>query len=330
MTADTETSTKGATSTAEATSTAAGSGGTLPDASTIPARTLLPGQSTRIRVWDRASETIRTVFETSDRLFEAPNWTPDGRLVLNGDGLLWTLPVAGGEPTPIAAPGLPAVNNDHVLSPDGATVHASAYDFHIWAVPIAGGEPRRTTPDDGSLHFLHGVHPDGNRLAYVRLEPDGDDWWASATVHTIGVDGGDDTAVTTHPGPADGPEWTPDGAWILFNTEQFSDAPGHAQLARVRPDGSDLEQLTADERVNWFPHVSPDGAVVVYLSFPPGTEGHPADKAVELRLVTSGAWSDPTTLAAFNGGQGTINVPSWAPDASAFAFVEYPIEHAGA
>jgi hypothetical protein len=26
----------------------------------------------------------------------------------------------------------------------------------------------------------------------------------------------------------------------------------------------------------------------------------------------------------FRGGQGTINVPSWAPDASGFAFVRYP------
>jgi hypothetical protein len=28
----------------------------------------------------------------------------------------------------------------------------------------------------------------------------------------------------------------------------------------MRPDGSDIEQLTRDDRVNWFPHISPDGA----------------------------------------------------------------------
>ncbi|MGY4857262.1 TolB family protein [Cryobacterium sp. AP23] len=100
--------------------------------------------------------------------------------------------------------------------------------------------------------------------------------------------------------------------------------PG-AQLARVRADGSELEQLTFDERVNWFPHVAPAGDVAVYLSFPPGTTGHPADRPVELRLVSVNAWQAPTTLAGFNGGQGTINVPSWAPDGSAFAFVDYPL-----
>jgi Tol biopolymer transport system component len=112
----------------------------------------------------------------------------------------------------------------------------------------------------------------------------------------------------------------------VFNTEQFSTRPGHAQLARVRPDGTGLEQLSFDERVNWFPHVAPTGDVAVYLSYPPGTLGHPADLPVKLRLVAVDAWQEPTTLVALNGGQGTINVPSWAPDGSAFAFVDYPFD----
>lgn len=293
----------------------------------IPARRLRSGQRARIRVWDRASGAIRDVHESRERLYEAPNWTADGRLVVNGDGLLWTLPADGSAPPrAIAADGLPDVNNDHVLSPDGVTVFASANDWHIWAVPLAGGDARRVTKDDGGMHFLHGISPGGTLLGYVRLEPEGDNWWASATIHTVRIDGTGDVAVTTDPGPADGCEWTPDGEWILFNTEQFSAEPGHAQLARVRPDGAGVEQLTFDERVNWFPHIAPTGDVVVYLSYPPGTTGHPADLPVELRLVSVGDWQRPTTLVVLDGGQGTINVPSWSPDGSAFAFVDYPVD----
>ena len=92
----------------------------------IPPRQLTSGQRARIRVWDRATETVHTVYESRDRLYEAPNWTNDGRLLVNGDGLLWTLPLDGSAPPqPIRAPGLPDVNNDHVLAPDGATVFAS-------------------------------------------------------------------------------------------------------------------------------------------------------------------------------------------------------------
>lgn len=295
----------------------------------VPEGCLRPGQSARIRVWDRATGAVRTVHASAERRYEAPNWTADGRLLVNGDGRLWLLPADGsGAPEELTATGLPEANNDHVLSPDGRTVFASAQDWHIWALPLAGGAAHRVTPDDGGMHFLHGISPDGARLGYVRLDPEGQNWWASATIHTIDVDGRDDVAVTTDPGPADGCAWTPDGEWIVFNTEQFSAKPGHAQLARVRPDGTDLEQLTFDDRVNWFPHVAPTGDVAVYLSYQPGTTGHPADLEVELRLVAVDAWTAPTTIVELQGGQGTINVPSWAPDGSAFAFVDYPIEDA--
>lgn len=307
-----------------------------------PGRRLLPGQRCRIRIWDRESRQARTVHEDAERLYEAPNWASDGRLLVNADGLLWFLPADGSAaPQALEVPGLPPVNNDHVLAPDGTAIYASTNDAHLWAVPLDGGAagrasldeeppragvPRRITADDGGLHFLHGVSPDGSTLAYVHVRPGDGTRWASATIRTIGVDGTGDRAVTTDPGPADGCEYTPDGRWILLNTEQFSEQSGHAQLARIRPDGTGLEQLTDDERVNWFPHISPEGEVVVYLSFAPGTEGHPENREVELRLVRVGEWDSPVTLVELNGGQGTINVPSWAPDGSAFAFVDYPVE----
>ena len=56
-----------------------------------------------------------------------------------------------------------------------------------------------------------------------------------------------------------GPEYSPDGEWIYFSSERAAKVPGHAQCFRMRPDGTGIEQLTFDERVNWFPHVSPDG-----------------------------------------------------------------------
>lgn len=293
-----------------------------------PGRKLAAGQRCRVRVWDRATGATTTVLESTETLFEAPNWTVDGRLVLNADGLLWTMPADGSTaPTRVDMEGAPLLNNDHVLDPDGVHAHVSGNDWHIWTAPLAGGPARRVTPDDGGMHFLHGVHPDGTRLAYVRLDPVGDDWWASATIHTIGVDGTDDVAMTTHPGPADGPEWTPDGEWILFNTEQFT--PGTAQIARVPAAGGEPEQLTFDEHVNWFPHVAPTGDAAVYLSFPPGTSGHPADEDVRIMLVSSpsdsASWADASVLASLFGGQGTLNVNGWAPDGSALAFVDYPI-----
>lgn len=293
-------------------------------AETMENRVLLPGQTCVIRVFDLDTQVVTTVHESTDTLFEAPNWSRDDQLIVNANGALWSLPSNGSAvPTRIPIDGVPDLNNDHVLASSGDGVFVSANDFHIYKASLAGGTARRITEDDGSLHFLHGVSPNGSTLAYVRLEPNGDDWWASATIHEIDVDGSGDRAVTTHPGPADGPEYSPDGEWIYFNTEQFE--KGRAQISRIRPDGSGLEQLTFNERVNWFPHLSPTGGAAVYLSFPQGTEGHPADKMVQLVLVTDDNWEQGRVVAEFNGGQGTLNVNSWAIDGRAFAFVEYPI-----
>jgi Tol biopolymer transport system component len=95
-------------------------------------------------------------------------------------------------------------------------------------------------------------------------------------------------------------------------------------LWRVHPDGTGLERMTKGSTVDWFPHPSPDGAHVVWLAYPAGTTGHPADLPVTLNIMP--AQGGPgRVLTALRGGQGTINVPSWAPDSRRFAFVRYPL-----
>lgn len=38
--------------------------------------------------------------------------------------------------------------------------------------------------------------------------------------------------------------------------------------SRMRPDGSDIEQLTFDDVVNWFPHWSPASDRFAYVAYP--------------------------------------------------------------
>ena len=47
-------------------------------------------------------------------------------------------------------------------------------------------------------------------------------------------------------------------------------------------------------------------------------------KNVELRLMPANG-GEPKTLLKLFGGQGTINVNSWAPDSKRIAFVSYRI-----
>jgi TolB protein len=286
-------------------------------------RTLKPGQ--RCEAWVASiGGQSELLFSTSDLLLEAPNWTRDGKaLILNGAGRLWKLGMDDGVLTEIPLAGIPDLNNDHVLTPEGDGIYLSANDGHIYRAMLEGGQAARITEDDGSFHFLHGVSPDGRELAYVGI--DGGDFAHPGRIMTIPAGGGPIRQVDAGAGHCDGPEYSPDGKWIYLNTESFTTTPGHAQLARVRPDGSSFERLVESETVDWFPHLSPDGLYASYIRFPGGTLGHPADLPVEVVLVSASDWNTPLHSWPLFGGQGTLNVNSWAPDSARFGYVAYPM-----
>jgi TolB protein len=86
-----------------------------------------------------------------------------------------------------------------------------------------------------------------------------------------------------------------------------------------------MERLVTSDTVDWFPHLSPDGELASYISFPAGTLGHPADLDVEVRVVRTADWGRVVGRYPLFGGQGTLNVNSWAPNGRRFAYVAYPL-----
>lgn len=287
-----------------------------------------PRVRSKISVYDLRSKSVKVVY-TEDRLYEAPNWSPDGSyLLVNAGGALFRLSpdAPDAKPEPVNMGAIRGANNDHGISPDGKlyviSARGPAGSSQIYVMPSTGGNEKLLTPKSPS--YYHGWSPDGKWLAYT-AQRDGE-----FDIYRISPNGGEEERLNTAKGLDDGPDYSHDGKWIYVNSERS----GNMRIWRFPADGagpndSKAEQVTNDEYEDWFAHPSPDGKLIVLLSYPKGTKGHPANLDVKLRLMkTPGKKAKivvPQTIHSLFGGQGTINVNSWSPDSKRFAFVSYEL-----
>jgi TolB protein len=264
---------------------------------------------------------IRNVLYESKHSIQAPNWTVDGkRLIYNSNGYLYNYELESGRITLLNTGFATNNNNDHVISFDGTYIAISHHvpednnQSTIFILPIGGSDhPKQVTRTGAGHAYLHGISPDNRSVIFTGYRNGKYDIYA-AEVNTM-----QETQLTDTPGLDDGSEYSPDGRYIYFN----SDRTGAMQIWRMNADGSNPVQLTFDESFNdWFPHISPDGKWILFLSYGPDVDpaSHPFYKQVTLRLMPAEG-GEPRIVAYLYGGQGTINVPSWSPDSRKVAFV---------
>jgi len=275
-----------------------------------------------LEILDVHSGKLETIY-SSKQPFEAPNWMPDGKALIynisgraEGWGRLARFDLVTRTPALIDTGTCIKNNNDHVLSFDGTMLgisdqSAAGSQSTIYTLPATGGPPKRVTALTPS--YLHGWSPDMQWLVYTGGRSNKYD------IYKIPADAsGPEVRLTDSSGVNDGPEFTPDGKWIYFNSTRT----GRMQIWRMKPDGQDQEQVTNDEFNNWFPHISPDGKWIVIISYAEAINptDHPYYKHCYLRLLPIEG-GKPKVIAYLYGGQGTINVPSWSPDSRRIAFV---------
>jgi TolB protein len=286
----------------------------------------------RLFIYDLHNGSSHLVY-TADSIWEAPNWSPDGKyLIANSGGAIYKLILkqdGTAEPAKLAIPPDYECNNDKAISPDGRKIAFSATvpphkGSQVFLSDVDGNNAKLMTPDSPS--YFHGWSPDSRTLAFVAQRNGSGQY----DIYGMPAAGGPEKQLTSNIHQDDGPDYSPDGMWIYIN----SDRSGKEAIWRLPADGAGhndekAEAVVNDDLEDWFPHISPDGKKMVYIGYPAGTPTHnPRTVPIELKLVAidqGRVTNSQKKLVEATGGQGTMNVNSWAPDSMRFAYVTYEV-----
>jgi TolB protein len=139
-----------------------------------------------------------------------------------------------------------------------------------------------------------------NRIFFAHGAP------SKATIFISNADGGEEHSLLQSTSLDYNPSWSPDGRWIVFTSERN----GSADLYRVKPDGSGLEQLTDNPAYDDQAAFSPDSDRIVFVTT--RANGHANLWTMDLRTRKA----TPLT----SGADGGNFRPSWSPDGKWIAF----------
>lgn len=293
----------------------------------IPLLAQTPGAVRSVlQVYELKTGKVR-VLKTFDGFYEAPYWSHDGATIYFNGGpgqKVYRMPAAGGG-SEVVDVGDIAVVHDHGFSPDGKWHAVNRGKNFQLCLSGADGKDLHPIGTPGDPLYMHHWSPDSRWMTGTRLSPD-----KNFDVYRISVDGKDEQRLTTSAAMDDGADYSPDGRWIYFN----SDRAGSLDIWRMPATGAGpgdklAQQVTTDLPEDWFPHPSPDGKWLLFLSFATGTKGHASNQEVTLRiraLPGNAVEPDvPRVLVHLIGGQGSLNLNSWSPDAQRFAFMSYEV-----
>lgn len=123
----------------------------------------------------------------------------------------------------------------------------------LFVLDDGGRELARLTTDPAE-DFGASWSPDGRRLAFTSKR-DG-----HAEVYVANADGTDPRRLTQHASYRSlNPSWSPDGRHIAY---YFETGDGQDQIHVMRPDGSEILNVTKDTFNNVFPGWTPDGRLI--------------------------------------------------------------------
>jgi Tol biopolymer transport system component len=203
-----------------------------------------------------------------------PNWSPGGHRIAywsaigTGQRDIWTIPAGGGDAVPVTDDA--HIDWNPVWSPDGSYLYFSSDrggSMNLWRVPIEeeSGEilgPFESVTTGASASHRHiSFSRDSTRMAYVEHQQIRNIWKVAFDPETATVQG-EPIPVTKGSRLHSFPEISLDGEWIAYS----SLAGKQEDIFILRPDGTDVRQLTDDIHIDRFPRWWPNGEKIVFMS----------------------------------------------------------------
>jgi dipeptidyl aminopeptidase/acylaminoacyl peptidase len=258
------------------------------------------------------------VIRTVPGFLQSPNWAPDRQSIyVHEDGRVrripYLTPEAGGVPEDVPVGKLVSCSGNFGLSPDGKHLAVSCAEtiggpHQVYVLPPGGGDAPRKLTNGASGSFFHAWAHDSQTVAFTRGSA------GKADIFTIPVGGGAETRLTSDT-VNDGPDYTPDGKLIYFDSSRS----GSTQIWRMKSDGTAAEQVTDDGYLNSSPHVSPDGKSVAFLTQPAPSDAGITEATLKVMSVADGMLRP---IVDFRGNRGSFSMYGWG-DATHLAFVSY-------
>ena len=190
------------------------------------------------------------------------------------------------------------------FSPDGRDIAFNIFspvNGGIHVVATAGGPPRRVTLDHHFWHERLVWLPTGRELVFSSQGGSRDDE-SSSSLWKVSASGGTPERLGVGGGNAANPAVSPRGNRLAYEQRQLDANIWRIALPESSRPGPAPLQLSASSRQDYAPHISPDGARVVFLSDRSGSD--------EIWLCDAGG----ANLVQLTTSGGSFGTPRWSPD----------------